>query len=103
MTENTQVTPASKYVSLSAIFFRGQFRGQLDSVYKDRESKPEKVDEYKTALEEKDAAPIPDEISHQQAQKLATLGIPLPETTSIVSPRKKQETEATQEATQEAT
>lgn len=66
-----------KYTNLSASFFRGSFKGQLDSVYKTREAHPEKVADFVKACKEADL-PLPETYTKVQAAKLAELGLTLP-------------------------
>lgn len=83
MATKTQDNPmSSKYSHLSANFFRGSMSGQLSSVYRDRESKPEKLQDFKKALKDGDLK-LTGEITSQQANKLKELGIKLPDGVTV--------------------
>jgi len=75
-----------KYTHLSRNFFRGAVKGQINSVYKDRETKPEKVAEYKQALKDGDAS-LGESISKQLAKKLVELGVEIPEDVKVTGGR----------------
>lgn len=77
----------AKYNFLSPNFFRGSVKGQINSVWKDRTAKPEKVAEFKQALKDGDLK-LGAELTRQQAKKLVDLGIEIPEGTTITSARR---------------
>lgn len=74
------------YVFLTQPFLRGTVNGQIASVYRTRESHPEKVAEYRTALVNGDLN-LGGTVTKQQARKLADMLIPLPQGVSVVSTR----------------
>lgn len=77
----------SKYNFLSPNFFRGSVKGQINSVWKDRTDKPEKVAEFKQALTAGDLS-LGDSLTRQQAKKLVDLGITIPETVTITTAKR---------------
>jgi hypothetical protein len=71
--------PEQKYKELKPQFFAGRPEGQLGSVYKTRESKPEKVAEYRRAIACGDCKIPPIWLlSYKFREKLAALDIPEP-------------------------
>lgn len=79
MTETTQKapktpSPAKDYPGLTANFFRGQFAGQLSSVFKNRDN-PEKVASFKKAIADGKVTIPTADLTAQQKSKLDALGI----------------------------
>jgi len=66
-----------KYKFLTKNFFKGSTKGQINSVYKDRENKPEKVAEFKTALADSDVT-LNGPLMKNQIKKLNELGVEIP-------------------------
>lgn len=64
----------AKYPALTATFLRGTFKGQLDSVYKDRAVKEEKAADFIKACQAGDL-PLPEMFTSVQAKKLEELGL----------------------------
>lgn len=93
MTETNTTEATSKYKFLSPNFFRGTVKGQINSIYKDLSTRPEKLAEYKTALAEGDAS-LGASITKQQAKKLVEMGIAIPDNVLITSPRRTAKTDS---------
>jgi hypothetical protein len=70
---------ARKYPTLSKTFFNGSPQGQILSVYKTRESNPQKVADFKAALENGDCTWGDAPFSKAVVEKAAALGIEVPE------------------------
>jgi hypothetical protein len=68
-----------KYPTLSRTFFNGSLRGQILSVYKTRESNPQKVADFKAALENGDCTWGDTPFSKAVVEKATALGIEVPE------------------------
>jgi hypothetical protein len=73
--EITVAKAAHKYATLGTIFFRGSPRGQLLSVYKTRESNPQKVADFKAALACGDCTLPAEPLSKSLKEKIVALGI----------------------------
>jgi hypothetical protein len=69
---------ARKYPTLSKTFFNGSPQGQILSVYKTRESNPQKVADSKAALENGDCTWGDTPFSKAVVEKAAALGIEVP-------------------------
>jgi hypothetical protein len=67
-----------KYPTLSRTFFNGSLRGQILSVYKTRESNPQKVVDFKAALENGDCTWGDTPFSKAVVEKATELGIAVP-------------------------
>jgi hypothetical protein len=70
---------ARKYPALSKTFFNGSPQGQILSVYKTRESNPQKVADFKAALENGDCTLGDTPFSKSVVEKATALGIEVPE------------------------
>jgi hypothetical protein len=70
---------ARKYPTLSKTFFNGSPQGQILSVYKTRSSNPQKVADFKAALENGDCTLGDTPFSKAVVEKAAALGIEVPE------------------------
>jgi hypothetical protein len=70
---------ARKYPTLSKTFFNGSPQGQILSVYKTRESNPQKVADFKAALENGDCTWGDTPFSKAVVEKATALGIEVPE------------------------
>ncbi len=70
---------ARKYPTLSKTFFNGSPQGQILSVYKTRESNPQKVADFKAALENGDCTWGDTPFSKAVVEKATALGIQVPE------------------------
>lgn len=68
-----------KYALLTGNFFRGEQKGQIASIWKARETRPEKVEEYKKAIAEGDVILNSGTLSKSQKRKLWELGVCVPE------------------------
>jgi hypothetical protein len=68
-----------KYPTLSKTFFNGSPQGQILSVYKTRESNPQKVADFKAALENGDCTWGDTPFSKAVVEKATALGIEVPE------------------------
>lgn len=88
---------AEKYPALTATFLRGTFKGQLDSVYKDRAVKEEKLAAFVAACRAGDL-PLPEKFTASQAKKLAELGLPVSEESIIPSASRGRTADAETEA-----
>lgn len=73
----TERIKGRKYPSLTKTFFKGSFKGQMYSIYRDREIRPDKVADFKRAVEEGDCVAA-DILTKRQWEKLNELGIALP-------------------------
>ena len=69
---------ARKYPTLSKTFFNGSPQGQILSVYKTRESNPQKVADFKAALENGDCTWGDTPFSKAVVEKARELGIAVP-------------------------
>lgn len=74
--KQAKVQQVSKYPNLSGVFFNGKFKGQLDSVYKDKDMKPAKVKDFIAAMEDGEID-IPEKLTPVQLRKCKELGIPM--------------------------
>lgn len=74
------------YLFLAQPFLRGTPNGQISTVHRTRESHPEKVVEFRLALERGHVS-LGKTVTRQQARKLAEMHIPLPEGVEICSTR----------------
>jgi hypothetical protein len=63
-----------KYKTLSGVFFKGSSEGQINSVFKTMVENPQKVIDYKAALENGDCL-LPSELSKALQDKLRALGM----------------------------
>jgi hypothetical protein len=70
---------ARKYPTLSKTFFNGSPQGQILSVYKTRSSNPQKVADFKAALENGDCTWGDTPFSKAVVEKATALGIEVPE------------------------
>jgi hypothetical protein len=68
------VAAPRKYKNLTATFFRGSPLGQLISIYKTRETNPDKWDDYRAALQAGDCT-FPEPITESIAAKMKELGL----------------------------
>lgn len=66
-----------KYPTLTKIFLNGTFKGQLLDVYRNRESRPDRVADFKEAVEAGDCM-ADDILTKRQWEKLSELDIALP-------------------------
>jgi hypothetical protein len=66
---------ARKYPTLSKTFFNGSPQGQILSVYKTRESNPQKVEDFKAALACGDCTLPAEPLSKSLKEKIVALGI----------------------------
>jgi len=64
-----------KYQTLTTNFFKGSLKGQINSIYKTRETKPEKVADFKEAIEAGAIQLDREELSPSFMKKLKELGI----------------------------
>ena len=64
-----------KYQHLGVTFLKGTLKGQINSIYKDRETKPHKLAEFRQAIAAKEITIRPAQLSPQSRAKLAELGI----------------------------
>ena len=64
-----------KYRFLTNSFFEGSVKNQINSVYRDKEFKPEKVVEFRRALRDGDCSIDFEELSKHQFGKIIELGI----------------------------
>jgi hypothetical protein len=69
-----------KYPTLSSTFFKGSTAGQINSVFKSRETNPQKVTDFKLALANGDCTWDSLPLSKSLIAKLQTLGIEVPAT-----------------------
>ena len=69
-----------KYHTLSSTFFKGSTAGQINSVFKSRETNPQKVTDFKLALANGDCTWDSLPLSKSLIAKLQTLGIEVPAT-----------------------
>jgi hypothetical protein len=69
-----------KYLALSTTFFKGSIAGQINSVFKSRETDPQKVADFKRALANGDCTWDLLPLSKSLIAKLQTLGIEVPAT-----------------------
>ena len=69
-----------KYPTLSSTFFKGSTAGQINSVFKSRETNPQKVTDFKLALANGDCTWDLLPLSKSLIAKLQTLGIEVPAT-----------------------
>jgi hypothetical protein len=63
-----------KYATLTGVFFRGSFEGQLKAIYRDRETRLDRVADFKLALANGDIT-LPEPLTKSQQERLAALGI----------------------------
>ena len=79
---NGKVKPRAvrKYPTLSTTFFRGSLIGQINSVFKSRETNPQKIADFKQALANGDCTWDLLPLSKSLIAKLQTLGIEVPAT-----------------------
>ena len=79
---NGKVKPIAvrKYPALSTTFLQGSLSGQIKSVYKSRETNPQKVTDFKLALANGDCTWDLLPLSKSLIAKLHTLGIEVPAT-----------------------
>ena len=63
------------YLYLTNTFFESNTRSQMDNIYRDRESKPEKVVEYKRALRCGDCRIVFKALTKYQINKIVELGV----------------------------
>lgn len=86
---------SAKYPALSATFLRGSFKGQLDSVYKDRATKEDKQAAFIDACKAGDLV-LPEMFTSSQAKKLAELGLPVKDDMIIKSASRGRTAEGTE-------
>lgn len=102
MTEETKneekVEEVKQYPSLTKNFFRGSFKGQLTSVFKTREDKPDKVEDFRKALQNGDCK-FEDVLTPQQYKKCLELSIEVSTEFVPPEPTKKKETPVPAEET----
>ncbi len=79
---NGKVKPRAvrKYPALSTTFLKGSLIGQINSVFKSRETNPQKVTDFKLALANGDCTWDLRPLSKSLLAKLQTLGIEVPAT-----------------------
>ena len=79
---NGKVKPRAvrKYPTLSTTFLQGSLIGQINSVFKSRETNPQKVTDFKLALANGDCTWDLRPLSKSLLAKLQTLGIEVPAT-----------------------
>ena len=77
-----------RYPTLKPQFFPGSLHGQIDSVYKERNTKPEKLADFKRAIAD-GAIWLDGELPERQVQQLIELGITVPLTITIIPGRKR--------------
>ena len=68
----------NKYKYLNDNFFKGAFGAQINSVYRDKDKKPDKVNEFKDALKAGDCK-IEKKLTKLQFQRAGELGVKVPE------------------------
>ena len=71
--------PQKKFPSLYPCFFKGTFKGQLDSVWKTRKTNPDKVLDFKKAIMNGDIL-FQEPLTPSQQKKCEELGIVPPST-----------------------
>lgn len=64
-----------KYRFLTKNFFEGSVKSQINSIYRDREYKPEKVIEFRRALRNGDCVVNLENLTNHQVIKLIELGV----------------------------
>lgn len=67
-----------KYENLGGTFLNGSLKGQINSVYKDRQAKPGKVEDFKAAIKAGDVKLGNTVLSKGLVAKLVELGVDVP-------------------------
>jgi len=82
-----------KYPALTGSFLRGSTKGQIASLYKNKE-KTDRIEQFKNALVAGDIT-IKEPLSHQQVKKMVEMGIQVPES---LMPKKAEKPAKTEKA-----
>ena len=69
---------AKKYENLGGTFLNGTLKGQVNSVYKDRQTKPAKVEDFKKAIAAGDVKLGNTVLPKATVAKLVELGVDVP-------------------------
>jgi hypothetical protein len=73
----TAAETPNPYPSLTKNFLRGSTKGQISSLWNTRETKPEKIADFKKALATGDVT-IDEVLTKSQTEKMASMGIEVP-------------------------